>query len=54
MRARLTQLRAEFVEQKGPKQLYYVRPFGLYAVVQQQGNGATWIGYFADRSSCGC
>jgi len=52
--ARLAQLGAELLEQKADKQLYFLRPYGLYALVRQQGNGATWIGYFQDRSSCGC
>lgn len=52
--ARMRQLGAEFVEQRGPRRLYYLRSYGLYAVVQPNADGGTWIGYFQDRNSCGC
>lgn len=52
---RLVSLGAEFLKQHPDgRQLFYLRPYQLYAVTKQTLFGSVWIKYYKDREECGC
>lgn len=52
---RLQSLGAEFLKQHPDgRQLYFLRPYQLYAVTKRTLFGGVWIGYYKDRDECGC
>ena len=52
---RLESLGAEFLKQhEDGRQLFYLRPFQLYAMTKRTLFGGVWIGFYKDRADCGC